>query len=282
MEDRKPELLPEDYTDPACPFCTDAYENKPSPRQIPIGRIMEKLDGYYASDDSAAAERHILYWLSEASANGDEAGEFTLRNDLMGLYRKCGRTEEAKAEAEKTLSLARRLGILDRLEGGTALLNAATVCKACGEPEKSIHLFEQAQEVYDRLLGPDDPRRAGLHNNMGLTLCDLRRFAEARESYRTAIRILNGRGDGQTEEAITWLNLASLAETQYGLESDRAQEEIAECLRNAEELLECGNERTDGDYAFACEKCAQVFGHYGYFMTESVLKERAKKIYERT
>ena len=38
----------------------------------------------------------------------------------------------------------------------------------------------------------------------------------------------------------------------------------------------------DGYYAFVCEKCASVFGYYGYFAYENELKMRAREIYERS
>ena len=37
----------------------------------------------------------------------------------------------------------------------------------------------------------------------------------------------------------------------------------------------------DGYYAFVCEKCAPVFGYYGYFLTERELNRRAREIHER-
>jgi len=272
-------LRPEDYTDPACPFCTDAYEENPPVHPVPVKRILEKLDAFFAQDDNAGAERLLAYWIAEAEAAGDEGGQFTLHNERMGLYRKCGRTDEAKAEADRTLALGEKCGLMDRAEGGTALLNAATVYKACGMPERSADLFERAKKVYLSVLKPDDPRMAGLYNNYGLTLCDLHRFAEARACYASALERTAG-PDTRSEAAVTLLNLASLSEEQYGLESERAQKEIAECLERAMALLDEDGGRTDGDYAFYCSKCAPAFGRYGYFVWEQTLEERARRIYE--
>ncbi|MBP5231254.1 MAG: tetratricopeptide repeat protein, partial [Clostridia bacterium] len=168
-----------------------------------------------------------------------------------------------------------------RTEGGTALLNAATVYKAAGRAEESMSLFSRAEELYRRLLPPDDERMGGLYNNMALTLVDLGRFSEARTCYSEAIRVMSLQKNGKPETAITWLNLASLSESEFGLESDEAQEEISACLRNASDLLEQEKDRTDGGYAFVCEKCAPVFGRYGYFWMEEELNERARRIYQR-
>ena len=281
MKDTQNVLFPEDYTDPACPFCTDAYSDTPAVHMVPVTRIMEKLDDCLSRRDEAGAERLLAYWIAEAEAANDEGGLFTLHNERMGLYRKCGRMDEAKNEADVTLRIGRKWNLLDRIEGGTALLNAATVYKACGLPEESAALFEQAKAVYLNLLEPGDLRLAGLYNNYGLTLCDLKRFSEARACYASALDVIGDRPEGRSEAAVTWLNLASLSEEQYGLESEAAQSEIENCLERAMALLDADSGRRDGDYAFYCEKCAPAFGRYGFFLWEDALEKRAQQIYER-
>lgn len=140
-----------------------------------------------------------------------------------------------------------------------------------------MELFERAREVYERELDGDDSRLGGLYNNMGLTLCDLRRFDEARELYSAALRVMEKAQYGEAERAITCLNLANLAEAQYGLEE--ASEEIGGLVERARELLESEALPRNGYYAFVCEKCAPTFGYYGYFIYAKELRERAEKIY---
>ena len=270
-------MLPEDYTDPVCPFCTDGYKDEPQARAIPLGRVLEKLDAYLGKNDYDGAERHLKYWLGEADADGDGRGAFALKNELMGLYRKVGKRDEALEFADAALELAEKLGIAESAAGGTAFVNAATVYKAFGMPEKSLELFERAREVYERELDGDDSRLGGLYNNMGLTLCDLRRFDEARELYSAALRVMEKAQYGEAERAITYLNLANLAEAQYGLEE--ASEEIGGLVERARELLESEALPRNGYYAFVCEKCAPTFGYYGYFIYAKELRERAEKIY---
>ena len=74
--------------------------------------------------------------------------------------------------------------------------------------------------------------------------------------------------------------MASAAEAQFGLEE--AEGKITECLNKAMELLDISEYQNDGNYAFVCEKCASVFGYYGYFFYENELKERSRRIYERS
>ena len=71
---------------------------------------------------------------------------------------------------------------------------------------------------------------------------------------------------------------ADAAEAALGAEG--AEETAEEYLDRAEELLNTESLPRNGYYAFVCEKCAPVFGHYGYFATEAELTRRAKEIHD--
>ena len=240
-------------------------------------RIISKLDEHLHKNDYISAERHLLYWLDEAKRIDDSRAELLICNELMGLYRKTGRRDEALAFARNALDTVEKLNISSTVGAGTAYLNAATVYKAFSMPEKSIALFERAREIYERELDSTDDRMAGLYNNMALTLVDLERYDEAEGMYKKAIRIMENSEDGAPSAAITYLNLANAAETRLGLVE--AEEIISDHLARARELLE-NHKKFDGNYAFVCEKCASVFDYYGYFVYTAELKERARRIYE--
>ena len=266
-----------DYLDPACPFCTDAFQKEPPVRSIPIDRIRERLDADYAKNDTDSVIRHLDYWLREAEEGRDLRGELFLRNERMGYFRKSGRKEEALENAERALELLRLLELEDSVTAGTTLVNAATVCQAFSEPERAIDLFERARTLYEKELPPEDGRLGGLYNNMALTLASLGRYGEARERFSAALSVMSGHPGGEKEMAVTHLNLASCAEAEMGLEDGEA--EIAEHLERASALLDSPGIPQDGDYAFVCEKCAPVFGYYGWFLRERELKERAEALY---
>ncbi|MBQ8345421.1 MAG: tetratricopeptide repeat protein [Clostridia bacterium] len=243
---------------------------------ISTGRILERLDEYLDRDDYASAERHLRYWLAEAESRQDVSTELLMRNELMGLCRKLGKQAEAVGFAETALEKIETLGIGHQVGAATTLLNCATVYKAFGMAERALPLFERARGVYETELAADDSRLGGLYNNMGLALVDVGRFSEAKELYRKAIALMERDENGAPEAAITYLNLASAAEAEYGLaESD---ETVQDYLDRAETLLE-GVARHDGSYAFVCEKCATVFGYYGRFAYAEELTARARRIY---
>ena len=244
---------------------------------IPTDRVLEKLDGFFAKNDTAAAKRHLLYWLSEAQMLGDDRGALLLNNELMGLCRKLGQRDEALDYAQKALALVEKMGIDQNVGAATTYLNSATVYKAFDRPQDALLLYEKAKNIYEQQLRSDDDRLAGLYNNMALALVDLERFQEADSLYRQALSVLENVPAKVPEMAITYLNMATAAEKQYGQKAA-----LDALLEQAKALLESCREQTDGNYAFVCEKCASVFGYYGDEMYARNLLERSRRIYEGT
>ena len=264
----------DDYAEPCCPF-----EKPDAVRTIPVRRVLDKLDEYFSHDDAAGAERHLNYWLAEAQQNRDRRGELTVRNELIGLYRKTEREKEALDAAERAIRLAEELGLAGSAAMGTTLLNAATAYKAFDQPVRALSLYERARALYEANLPPTDERLAGLYNNMAVTLAALQRYAEARDLYEAALAVLSGREGTEADRAITWLNMADLIGAEHGAEEGDAA--IRKCLDKAEALLNDPALPRDGYYAFVCEKCAPTFAFYGYYFTAKELEKRAREIYGR-
>ena len=268
----------EDYTEPRCPFCTDMF--KKNIVRIPTDRVISKLDEYFGKNDYNGAERHLLYWLSEADANGDLNGEFTVRNELMGLYRKIGDMTRALEQTKAVLSLVKKMDNDDSISAATAYLNAGTAYKAADEPQKSIEYFRMAKDIYEKHLDKNDSRLAGLYNNMALTLTSLKDFDGARGYFEKAIAIMETKENGLPDCAISYLNMADTEEAALGFE--KAEEKINMLVKKAMDALDSDKNTRDGYYAFVCEKCASAFSYYGYFAYENELKKRAEEIYERS
>ena len=262
----------EDYLEPECALCGRPGEERKI-RPVPVDRILGKIREDEDRNDWAAVERHLRYWLAEALQGGDRRGELTLRNELMGYYRKQGRRSEAYEHAEAALNLVEALGLENTVTAGTTWVNAGTVRVAFGEPEEGLVFFRKARKNYEENLPPEDPRRGGLYNNMGLALTGSGAYAEAEEMFRLALACMEKQPQGELEQAITWLNMADALEARLGPETAEAETEA--CLSKAEELLNTESLPRNGYYAFVCGKCAPVFGRYGWFITEAELKRRA-------
>lgn len=239
-----------------------------------VNQILSELDSHLGRNDYAAAEEHLLFYLSKTD---DDKIRLPILNELAGLYRKLGRKDDAYEMVNKLLSLVAEMKLETNVGAGTTFINCATVYKAFGEAERALPLFERAVKIYETGLPKNDKRFGGLYNNMGLALVDLGRFGDAYALYEKAISVMEKVDGGLLEVAITYLNIASAKEKELGLE--KAEKIIEDLLNKAEEILE-NHEPKDGYYAFVCEKCASVFGYYGFFLYENTLKERVKKIYE--
>lgn len=245
-----------------------------------IGRILSKLDEHLGKNDYSSAEKHLLYWLGEAERIGNKRTILSIKNELMGLYRKLGKKDDALKCVDDALTLIDELNISDNVGAATSYLNCATVFKAFGMAEKSISLFEKAKIIYESSLEENDERLGGLYNNMALALVDLKEFSKADLLFKKALKIMNNIENGKPEAAITYLNMATAAEAQLGLEN--AEKIIDEYLEKASTLLDESISDTDGNYAFVCEKCSSVFEYYGHFLYKKELERRASIIYERS
>ena len=275
MTNRNFPLSKEEYEEPRCVLCMD--QDAPTP--IPQRRVREKLDEYMSRRDYAGAERHLNYWLAEARQNGDLLGEFFLRNEMMGHYRKAGNRDQAILNANEGVNLIEKLGFENTLSAGTAYVNAATVYDAFGMPQRSIELFEKARTIYEGSLPETDGRLGGLYNNMGLAYMALKRFGEAYAAFLKALDVMAKVENGALEQAITYLNLANAVELEHGLE--KGEQKIGQYLDKAAALLDEPTVPRDGYYAFVCEKCAPTFDYYGSHLVAGDLNERARTIYER-
>jgi tetratricopeptide (TPR) repeat protein len=255
---------------------------------IPQQRIIEKLDEYMSRRDYAGAERHLLYWLEEALTVGDERGQLMLRNELVGHFRKTGNKEQAFLHADEALRLVDALDFSDTISAGTTFTNVGTMFNAFGENERSLELFRKAAALYEGMPLTPSHLLGGLYNNMALTCVSLGRYDEAKELYERALDVMANVENGELEQAITYLNMADAVvaeaggfEEGFSEDSPECEEEVDRLLDHALELLDTPSVPHDGYYAFVCEKCAPVFAHYGYFLADADLRERAEAIYER-
>jgi len=268
------EVKKEDYEEPRC-----LLNMRPEVTPINVRRMLEKCDDYLHKNDYAGAERHLRYWLAEAKAGNDDRGTLTVLNEQIGLYRKLGQKAEGTKAIAEALALAEAPDVRGTVTYGTTLINAATGYKAFDEAEQALPLYEKARAAYESLLDEADERLGGLYNNMALTVAACGDLAQAEILFKQALAVMERQPHGEAEMAITYLNLADLVDAEKGLIAGEA--EIAAYVNKAEELLNTETLPHDGHYAFVCEKCAPVFGYYGFFLAEKEFAERARRIYER-
>lgn len=247
--------------------------------EISIEKIIAELDMFLSRNDYESAKNHLLKWLTFCTEQNDLKTALALSNELMGLFRKLGDKENALKYSQNALDIIEKLGIQQNTGAATTYLNTATVYKAFSMAERSLPLFERALEIYEKNLSKTDDRLGGLYNNMALTLVDLEKFDRANELFEKAISVMSKISGKEGEVAITYLNMATAVERNKGPEE--GEKEISSLIEKAWQLLDSCSDKESGNYAFVCEKCATVFGYYGYFIYENELKKRSEEIYER-
>ncbi len=249
-------------------------------KEMNIQDVIKTLDSLLSKNDYKAGCDFLESSIIEAQKIDDGNSLFTLYNECIGIYRKIGEKDKCYFYCNKALEATEILKLSENISGATTFINCATAFKAFGEAEKGVSFFQKAKSIYEEKLSPNDKRLAGLYNNFALTLTDLKRFDEAIALYEKAISVLKSYEEEQPETAISYLNMANAVEAKEGLEN--SCEKINFLLDKATEILDKSQKANDGNYAFVCEKCASTFGYYGRFFYESELKERARKIYERS
>ncbi|MBP5466940.1 MAG: tetratricopeptide repeat protein, partial [Clostridia bacterium] len=267
----------EDYEEPRCVLCMEK-DVKVIP--IPVDRVIRKLDEYYEVNDVEGARRHLLYWLEEAKIGNDKKGEFTVRDELMGHYRKQGDKENAMENANAVADIIDELEIGDTVPAGTAYLNIGTVYKAFGKAKESLTFFDKALKIYKDKLPENDLMFGGLYNNAALSYVDIGEYEKAKEYFSKAVDITDGFSESKLDAAISYLNMATATDYEKGYKN--AEKEIKELLEKAKERIDCKDVKRNGYYAFVCEKCASGFEIYGDKDYAEELKKRAKDIYERS
>ncbi len=292
-----------DYQEPACPLCDGKdfyYPRKDAPLgTIPIGRIIDKVDALFDKNDYAEAGRLLTYWKDEAISLKDKRGELAMESELIGYYRKQNNPEKGLASIHRALTLAEELGQSELASGATIFINCATAYKAFDMVREALPLFFRAEQIYKKILSPDDERFGGLYNNMALALVDLHKFEEAEAAYHSALSVMEKAPRGEAECAITYINLAHMYEEYNNLkhssmcaendishihtdETCTIYDKIQKCMKKAYSLLQSENLPRNGYYAFVLEKCAPSFQYFGNTKAYEQMIKEAQKIYART
>ena len=259
-------LNKEDYEEPRCVLCMNPKS------RIPVDRVLAKYDSYIEEKAYDRAESHLRYWLEEAKAGSDEAGELTMLGELMGHLRKNGKMNEALSVSASIIPKVDKYGFSNTITGATAILNAGTVYRAAGQNKESAECYRLAEKVYEAELLTGDERLGGLYNNFASALTELGEFEMAEERFKKALVLMEGTKNGKLECAITYLNLADLYEKRDG--SERAESLTEEMLDKAYNLLTDDSVEKNEYYEFVLDKCIPSYDHFGQFLRSAELKSR--------
>ena len=268
-----------DYMEPCCCFDATQYTGTPDTSHIEnpldIPEIIKGLDERNQSGREAEAAVYLENWLAEACKREDWRAELSIRNELLGQYRRSGEGERGIRTVNEVLTLLKVHSLGSTVSGATILLNAATTLKCFGRAAESVPIFLHVARVYADHLDPLDYRFAGLYNNMALSFEDMGDFPSAEKHFNLASGILEKCPDTENDRAVTFCNLAELYDAQ-----DPEDPRINICMEKAWDMLNTPSLRKDGYHAFTASKCAPTFDRLGYFLYASELQKRADAIYQ--
>ena len=267
-------LNKEEWQEPACPLSPPPGRvwHDP-PERIPLESVIAECDRLFAGEKTFELGEHLRKWRQKAAELGDKRSELTLLNELMGHYRMLGDRERGLAAVRDGFRLIGEVGIGGSVSAGTILLNGATALKSFGFVKEALQHYAEAFRCYGAHLAPDDPRFAGLLNNMAAAYADNGEIRHAEAYYKKALTILKDKSQ-LMDRAVTEINLAQLHHRQ-----DPGDPRITECLDRAFACFESPEAEFNAYYAHTCRKCAGAFGDFGQHDRERELNERADALY---
>lgn len=216
-----------------------------------INQILKQVDTYFEENRGEEAEKLMCKSLEQAAEEGDEAIQLQLLNELLGYYREVSRREALERTAEQAIALAKHMGLEGTIPYATTLLNAATGYRSCGKLQESMGYYLQVQELYDRLLKPDDMLMAGLKNNMSLLYQEMGDFRAAKERQLEALAIAE-KNHAVYELGVTCANLAGSC-----MRLEEREEAYGYALKSVK-LFQAGNVE-DSHYAAALATLGAYF-----------------------
>lgn len=154
-------------------------------------RFLSGLDAIYSRHEGASkAEPYMTHALEQAAETGDEPGQLTVINELMGFYRSQSRHEDNIRLAHASLDLALHMGLEGTTQWLAVLINAATAMRAAGHYDESLELYEQALSASTTVTDADPRNIAALHNNLSMLYSETGDLGNALEELRKALDMI--------------------------------------------------------------------------------------------
>ncbi|RBP99776.1 DUF4037 domain-containing protein [Bifidobacterium xylocopae] len=237
-------------------------------------RFLHGLDAIFDSDESNdEAEGYMLRALADAQDAGDDGGQLTVLNELIGYYRSRGRHEDNLPMIERSLKLAAEMGLEDSEAWTTTLINAATGMRAAGRYERAEALYLQALASAERTLRPGDRRLAALHNNLSMLYSETGRARQAVKELGKALDLLTASSpdpgtDLDVASTHTNLALALLGLPAEGGDADTREARTDQAMGHASkalEIYEAGHLQANPHFASALAGYGQVCFTSGRF-----------------
>lgn len=190
-----------------------------------LQKFYRELDESYAALDRNATEAFLLASRETAYAScqpellrdgcpacapqvSPNGALIAVCNELACFYRGLSRWEESLEAFTQAQEELDQYYQNDTVQYATILLNKAGTYRYMGKPQQALTLFRQAEAILNRQENAPSGVLAGLYNNTGLALLDLKQPLQALEHFRKALPLLSDSAS-IVEQGSTWNNMAA-------------------------------------------------------------------------
>lgn len=220
-----------------------------------VNAFFVQLDEYFANNRIEQVDPFLCSSLEQAKEEKDYGAYISICNEMIGFYRSVSEFKKAFDASEDVLLLMEELQLERSEHFATTLLNVATAYRAAGNFKQAYVYYEQALQIYEGLIPPEDYRYAGLYNNMSILLEKMEENEKAIRYAKKALAIIETLEQGEMETATTLTNLALLY---FKVEK---YEDAQNLLERALSLFEQKGDTTDAHYSGALAGVGEAYYH---------------------
>jgi tetratricopeptide (TPR) repeat protein len=191
---------------------------------------------------------------------------------ISSLLVRENKTAEALPLAEEALTIALAAEGEQSLHGALAYANVATVHKWAGRYDRAMPLYRKSLSIYERLLGPNHPRTAGILMEIGLLEMEDGNYTMAERDMRHGLDVVERLPGLSFEQWIgaTNLGILRLKQGKY----DEADRLLARSVAMQDEAGIHGGR----DLAITLEALAQVREKERRYTDAKQLRDRAATV----
>jgi tetratricopeptide (TPR) repeat protein len=129
---------------------------------------------------------------------------------LASLHSRTGKLDQAIAESEEALVITLKAVGENDVESGMAYIGVGQIHRIAGRTDRALPLLRKARAIFERNLGPADPRMGSVLSQEGLALMHENKLALAERDLVRAVELLSQSKTGNVELAIAEHNLGLL------------------------------------------------------------------------
>lgn len=243
-----------------------------------LDRVFAEADQYFAAHDLAGASLYLENQAIKFRSEKNIGSELTILNELIGLYRKMFKSEDAARCMKRAEEIIEELELQDHVAAATTYLNYATACRAYRKFEEAKEYFEKVRPIYEKELQQNDYQMASYYNNVALLMLDMKDYEQGEQYLYKALESLKGLPKSSGEIATTHMTLAHLykaLDPEGSIDNERSLKEIETVM----DILENWTEGESSYYAFVCDSCGKALKSLGKTEQGEKLCAVAEKFY---